>query len=291
MQTVPTSTHLYGRRNMAWLWTLIISLKLYATGVPTLLYYWTVTPRYYLKVAVLTLIAYATGHSFVVRHPDRLPHFIARPGSRHLHTYPLTSNDIEYVFAEGINLRSCEERKWRTPTAIQQRFGHHGPLYQPTFRTTMTFDFTSYQLVGLPLVQGRGLIGHHINVVLFEELGRCPHEREAILGKMFNWKDRKTVLGKIPISFVAVAGVQETAEIGEYIVQWTWMDLEAGMSRGIPFEVSRKTPSPTFASVPSFELDITTRSVTPSKVVDDDSTIVPISIPDDHSVSSFVLPF
>lgn len=291
MQTVPTSTQLDGRCDEAWLWNVVLYLKLYATGVPTLLYYWTTTPRYYLEVAVLTVVAYLTGHSFIVRHPHRLPHFIARPGSRHLHTYTLTSYDIERIFAEGVNLRSYEERKWRTPAAIQERFNRHGPLYQPTFRTITTFDFTPYQLIGPPLVQGRGLIGHHINVVLFEELGRCPDHRGVILGKVFRWKDRRTGLGRIPVGFVAVAGVQETAELEEFIVQWTWMGLEEGMSYGIPFDVSKRMASPTFASIPSVELDITDHPTTPIEALDDDDpTLIPITIPDDHSVSSFVLP-
>ena len=273
MPAAPISTQPERPGTWAGLWYFIYCLRMYTYGTLSLIYHWAITPRYYAQITVLTLISYLTGRSFMLRHPHRPPIFIARPGSRDLHTYSITKNDVEHIFAEGVNLRSHKERLWRTATAIKRRFGHYAPFYQPTFETTAVLDLTSHKLIGPPLVQGLGIIGHHVNVILFEELGRCPSQPNAIVGKMFRWTDGRTILGKIPVKFVDIVGVRETVEAERHTVQWTWTELEDGKLQCCDFNICDKPPLPT--PTPNDSLSFIT------------STSLPITIPQPSSVATF----
>ena len=208
-----------------------IELGLYVTGFPLFISHSTIVPRYYIHVLGLTIWAYVTGKSFVIRYPNRPPRFIARRSSRDLRVFTITPDDIEDAYMKAaVPIRNDLERKWRPERLVAQRLRPKAPFYHPT---PGIFDLRPYRLVGPRLVQGYGVIGHGIRLALIEEYGRWPNEKGIIAGRVFNWTSGNIETGKIPIKFVSAPGVEETVEEFGARIVLEWQDLEAGLLRGM----------------------------------------------------------
>ena len=206
-------------------------LGLYVSGLPLFIYHSTTVPRYYVHVLSLTVWAYLTGQSFVVRYAEYPPRFIARPGSRDLRTFPITlsNNDDAYMQA-GVPIRNDFERKWRPERLVAQRLHLVAPFYHST---PDVLDLRPYHLVGPRWTQGYGIIGHEVRLALIEEYGRWPGEIGLIAGRLFNWQTGDVEVGKIPIEFVSAPGVEETVEGLDSTIVVQWQDLGAGLRQGI----------------------------------------------------------
>lgn len=204
----------------------------YAAGLVYLIHDSSITPRYHIKIAGLTFIAYLTNRSFLVRHPDRLPRLIARGSNKVLRTFSLTPDDINHIYAAvGIHAGLHQERKWRPDWRVLQLMGRTNPLYQPP--TTREIDLSAYRLDGPRWTQGMGLIGSGICLALLEEFGRWPEEHGYIAGRVFTWDTEEVAYSKIPARFVTVSGVEETVQFDNCRITVEWQDLEVGMSRGL----------------------------------------------------------
>jgi hypothetical protein len=220
----------------AWYQTKIVNAwlntRFYAIGLICLVRHSSITPCYHIKVTGLTIVAYITNRSYLVRHPDRLPRLIARGSNKVLQTFNLTADDIDYIYAAvGVHAGLHQERKWRPDWWVLQLMGRANPLYQPP--TTREIDLTSYRLDGPRWTQGMGLVGSGICLALLEEFGRWPEEHGYIAGRVFTWDTNDLAYGKIPARFVTVSGVEETVQFDNCRITVEWQDLEVGMSRGL----------------------------------------------------------
>lgn len=253
---------------------LLFVIGLCTTDLLDRAYGWTTVPRFYLRVTVLTVIAVVTGRTFVVRLPNHPPRFIARWGSTVLRVFPLTHKDIDHIYeGAGTYLRAYKERKWRSDMRVRQLLtepNQHGQLPPPC-----EIDLRRYRLSGPRVVQGLGLVGQGVHLAVMEELGRWPGERGQIAVRLFDWKQGRPVLGRLPLSFVSGVNVEEICEVGEAQVTIKWEDMERGGARmklGVYMDVSDATSSialPSLASsdalavVPTPEIEPPARSTTP----------------------------
>ena len=191
----------------------------------------TIIPRYFAKVAALTLWAYLTGRSFVVRRPGRRPHLIARPGCKDAYVFDLDITDVNIVrLATGIHPQARSMRDWR-PVHIVQDIMDFSMLFSPPL-SIRNLDLASYRLIGRRWTQGHGLVGRNFCMVLVEELGRYPGAEGSISGKVFVWAGGRMAFLKIPIRFVMAPGVEETLDKEEMRIKVEWKDLEDGMCNG-----------------------------------------------------------
>ena len=71
-------------------------------------------------------------------------------------------------------------------------------------------------------------------MVLAEEYGRWPGCPNLLAVKMVDLTSENSVIfnGRIPISFAAKAGVQETEEVQGSRITVEWEDLEVGIEKG-----------------------------------------------------------
>jgi hypothetical protein len=210
--------------------TFFIPLGRYISGLVYLFYYSTTAPRYYIRVVVLTLVAYITGQSYVVRLPGGPPRLIAR-ASNVLRTFTLEYEDVEAIYtAVGVHAHNNLERRWRSAWRVRRFIANENPLHQPP---TSEFDLRSYQLDGPRWTQGRGLVGHHAHLVLIEEYGRWLDERGVIAGRIYHQESGRLIIGRIPIGFVSAPGVEETINYNDIEITVEWQDIESGMMRGV----------------------------------------------------------
>ena len=96
MESAPTTTSTlftWARFVMTYLW-LIIAFCISAVGVRIMDYYSTMVLLYYSEVAILTLVAYLSGWTFVVCSPHQIPCLVAQPGSKAIWTFLLIADDI-----------------------------------------------------------------------------------------------------------------------------------------------------------------------------------------------------
>jgi len=215
----------------------LLLLQLYLTmkGAPELVYHFAIIPAYYLKVAVLTITAWVTGKTFILRRPNHLPRFIARPHSKDVRIFSLAPEDKIRILSR-VHVQTCvfpRIRLWRTPNTVLNLVGHSERFHPPL---RLPLDLTPYRLVGPYLTQGLGLIGRDFCVALVEELGRIPNEDGMIIGQFYSWTEDRIVHGRIPIRFVVPAGVEEIAEVKGGMVCFRWPETH-GIIHGLQAEV------------------------------------------------------
>lgn len=199
------------------------------TNYSTLLTNWAIELRFNLTISILTTWVRVFDASFVVRHPtlDRLPHFIAHADNQDLRVFQVTAQDYEGVFWNDLQtIRSPRSRWWRTPAWVDRQFRLRDPLNRPP--PPFIYDFAHRQLAGPRLVQGLGLIGHGICVLLAEEYGRWPDTPHLLGVKLIDLTSKPPtfVHGRIPVKFVTAKGVRETAEAADGQIMVDWTDLE-----------------------------------------------------------------
>jgi len=193
-------------------------------------YHSVTTLRYWIQVACLAPWACITSRSFLIRRPGYPPCFIAHPGSQEVKSFALTQEDREQVHrASTVHPDMFQRREWRPRWEVDNIL----TIHDLTYRAGVGLDLMTYHLTGPRLTQGRGIRGHNVNAILLEELGRWPDDRRAVAGRFFCWKTRRTVYGKIPVDFVAAAGIHETLDYGSVRVNMEWQDPEVGIPLGI----------------------------------------------------------
>lgn len=174
------------------------ALKITLGDILLILHHSTITLRYHLRLRGLTCVAYVTGRSFIIRRPHHLPTFIGRPGSIDVHTFELTEEDILSIYVNtGIHVGTADTRQWRSEAVVKNLVSGHNVLNHPRLDT---YVLKYCRLVGDPLVQGRGLIGHGMIMGLIEEYGRCPGHATTVFGKIYSWKDGALFYGKFPLN-------------------------------------------------------------------------------------------
>ena len=222
----------------AWVQATLVLAGLYFVleGVPNLIYRFAITPAYYMKVAVLTLVAWFSNRTFVLRHPGQLPRFIAHSHSQDVRTFTLTPRDKTRVLSRADFQTSINPsvRYWRAPEAVLNVLKYSNPHRSPTH---IPLNLAPYRLVGPRLAQGVGLIGHDFCVALVEEVGRIPGENGIIVGKFYSWDEERMILGRIPIPFVTSIGVEEVMEAEGGMVSFLWPDEGTGIVHGLQVEV------------------------------------------------------
>ena len=202
---------------------------------------WAITAYYGLTISGLTVWANITNQSFVVQQPGHLPHFIAPEGSMEVRAFSLHKSDNDSVaWHVALNLSQSLERHWRTASWVERSLTQPNLLNHPP--PPFSIDLQSHQLAGPCLVQGQGLVGHGICVALVEEYGRFPGSPDLIAGKMVDLYEQKVVLGRFPLTFVAIPGVRETTNTDGRRVSAIHQDLEAGMQRGFQITIRSTTP-------------------------------------------------
>jgi len=220
-------------RIWTWFQIFVINTWLYITGVPILVSRYTITPRYLIRLTVLTIIAWISGKTFVIRHPHQLPYFIARPSSKVLRTFPLTINDIHFIYIEtSIKVRSPQDRKWRPMDRVHRYMTRPGAFNLSLHRLQHARDLSDYQLEGPRLTQGFGIIGHNVRLAVVEEIGRWPGLPGSLAAIVFPWDTKDLVFGKIPINFTAKAGIEEQVVLENAYLRVVWQDLESGIVEG-----------------------------------------------------------
>jgi len=238
MDFAPAPTTSVFTRLRGWVQATLVLAGLYFVleGVPNLIYHFAITPAYYTKVAVLTLVAWFSNRTFVLHHPGQLPHFIAHSYSRDVRTFTLTPRDKTRIlsrvdFHTGIN---PSVRYWRAPEAVLNILRYSRPYHSTP---PIPLDLTPYRLVGPRLAQGVGLIGHDFCVALVEEVGRIPGEDGFIVGKFYSWNEERIIFGRIPIPFVTSVGVEEVAEVEGGMISFVWPEEGTGIVHGLQAEV------------------------------------------------------
>ena len=202
-----------------------------AVGACLRVNYYTITPRLEIKIAVLTVWAYLSGRSFVVRRPGRRPHLIARHGCKHAYVFDLDDNDINAAYTmTGTHPRARLTRSWRPISEVNNILAFSTMFTPPV--PIIDLNLTSYQLIGQRWTQGYGIVSRDFCAVLVDELGRYPGKSGSIAGKVFLWREGRMVFTNIPIRFVTVPGVEETLEEADVRITLEWQDLESGMSNG-----------------------------------------------------------
>ena len=238
MESAPATTStLFTRARfvMTYLW-LAIAFRISAVGVRIADYYSTMAPLYYSEVAILTLVAYLSGWTFVVRSPHQIPRLIARPGSKAIRTFPLIADDIRLVFSR--THPDCDPfavRQWRSPGEVLRIISHNGPSAAIPHR--LPLDLTANHITGPLLTQGLGIVGENICAVLVEEIGRIHGDEGRIAGHFYNWRKGRMEYGRIPVEFLAVAGVEEEVELPNGTLYFVWQDLKEGMRAGVQAEM------------------------------------------------------
>lgn len=141
---------------------------------------------------------------------------------------------------------------------MEEKLNQRDFLNRPPHRFGV--DLAGRQLAGPKVVQGQGLVGHGICVVLAEEYGRWPRYPHLLAVKMIDLTQENSVIinGRIPISFAAKAGVRETEESHGNRITVEWEDLETGIETG--FKVTATVVddglcSPTFAGKSTASVD------------------------------------
>jgi hypothetical protein len=224
MVTAPTptsSTSSFARADTPHMF-LNLGILIARSGILAIICRFTITPFCYLKIAVLTIAAFITGNSYVVRPPHQLPRFIASPRSRQIQAFSLTRYDQQCLYAKaGIQLRIFHTRTWKPEEEVTQAFLQHSSL--------PIRDFTTYQHTGPLLGQGTGIIGHGVRAVLIEELGRWPGRPRSLAARFYSYDTNSMFLGRLPIRFVGITGVDETIKLEDGYIRTVWQDLEAGM--------------------------------------------------------------
>ena len=238
MDLTPTPTTRVFSRIRALIQSTLVLAGLYIVmeGFPKLIYRFIILPCYYVKVAALTITAWVTDRSFVIRLPNQPPRFIARPSSQDIQAFTLSTKDKIHILSR-VHRQTCifpRIRYWRAPETVLHLIKHSNH-YHPPLRIPL--DLTPYHLVGPRLTQGLGLIGHGFCVALIEEFGRIPGEDGVIVGHFYSWNEEMMVHGRIPIPFIAPAGVEEIARVKGGMVSFVWPEFGSGIVEGIQAEV------------------------------------------------------
>ena len=240
MSAAPTTTPLPESRVTGWRCWILLSLGVHLslTGVLTAFYHSAIVPWYYFKIAALTVVAYVTGRSFVVRLPDRLPRFIARPSSRDVRTFVLSKSDVDFICSRtGPNLPLFDIRQWRPAEEVltpEECEDQSDIIHR---RRLIRLDLSLRRLVGPRLTQGQGLVGHGICVALVEEIGRWPGARKVLAGRFFSWNEDTLILGQFPVHFATVAGLEEIIRTPTGYLRHVWQDLESGLVQGLKIDL------------------------------------------------------
>jgi hypothetical protein len=247
MDSAPAATlsFLARARERAYYALLALGVRLVQSGLPELVYRFAIVPLYYVKILVLTITAYVSGKSFIVRLPHQLPRFIGRPWSQDLYPFVLTPGDRDIICNKtGVYLQPVQTRRWEPSREVFKKYAPHIP--------PIGIDLTPYHVVGSRLIQGQGFIGHGICGVLMKELGRWPGRPGFIAGEVFSWKEGELVIGRIPIKLLAVAGVEETVQLDNGHLRLVWQDLETGMTNGIQATLIPPAINVAFANYDAF---------------------------------------
>lgn len=171
----------------------------------------TIAILFVIKLWGLTIWALISGRSFLIRRPGELPRLIARPWDHIACVFPLTSDDVHFIYTQtSINILSYQERRWDTWYHVDYRLNNPNSLNQAPPKRLV--DLSHYRLVGQQLTQGFGVVGRGFCLALIEEYGRCPTGQNFIAGKVFLWGENELANGRIPINYFITSGVVEVQE-------------------------------------------------------------------------------
>lgn len=232
-----------------------LRLQITLMGWPLILYYSTTLPYIYLRIAVLTIIAYISSRTFVTRSPDCPVMFIGNPTNPRLRAFALNADELRLLSAHSPRgIQIFPARHWRAARQVAELLGHSGPTFLHTFDNLIRLDLTNYPLDGPRLTQGQGLIGHGICVTLVEEYGRIPGEKGVLVGQFFCWNRKRLLPGKIPIKHLDIIGVSEDIEIRDGIFRIVWEEMQVAAERGLHAAIFKSgTPEVLYESYSDLE--------------------------------------